>query len=74
LKTARERAFATIAMPAISAGIFGFPKDRCAHIMVEEIAGFAHSHTGIERVDIYLMDSQIVDFFSREIEQMDKGA
>lgn len=72
LKTARERAFATIAMPAISAGIFGFPKDRCARIMVEEIAGFTGSHTGIEGVDIYLMDDQIVDFFSREIERIKK--
>lgn len=74
LKLAQEKAFATIAMPAISAGIFGFPKDRCARIMVEEIAGFAKGPGGIERIDIYLMDDRIVDFFSREIERMKKAS
>lgn len=74
LETARERKFTTIAMPAISAGIFGFPKDRCAHIMVEEIAEFARGQTGIEEVDIYLLDGAIVDFFSREMEQAEKAS
>jgi O-acetyl-ADP-ribose deacetylase (regulator of RNase III) len=74
LKLAQEKAFATIAMPAISAGIFGFPKDRCARIMVEEIAAFAEGRTGIEGIDIYLMDEQIVDFFSREIERRKRAS
>ena len=55
-KLAEKMAFATIAMPAISAGIFGFPKDRCAHIMVEEIAAKTKRSTGIGTIDIYLMD------------------
>ena len=68
LKTALERGFSRIAMPAISAGIFGFPKDRCARVMVEEIAAFAESPGGIQGIDIFLMDHEIVGFFSREIE------
>src|ERR671932_625513 len=37
---ASERGFRTISMPAISSGIFGFPKDRCAKILVEESKTF----------------------------------
>src|SRR5918911_832577 len=36
LVLASEIGFRSISMPAISSGIFGFPKDRCAKILVEE--------------------------------------
>jgi O-acetyl-ADP-ribose deacetylase len=69
LKLASELGLTTIAMPAISAGIFGFPKDRCAHIMMDEIAANAGGSTAIETIDIYLMDPSIIDFFSMEMAQ-----
>jgi O-acetyl-ADP-ribose deacetylase (regulator of RNase III) len=62
----------TIAMPAISAGNFGFPKDRCAHIMTEEIAAKANGSTGLGAIDIYLMDPEIIGYFSEEIRIKDK--
>src|SRR5512142_453867 len=34
----------SISVPAVSAGIFGFPKDRCAKILVSEAAAFLNSH------------------------------
>ena len=37
---ASEKGFRSISMPAISSGIFGFPKDRCAKILVEESKSF----------------------------------
>lgn len=74
LRIAKEKGFATIALPAISAGIFGFPKDRCAHIMVEEIERFARDHAGIEAVDLYLIDDEVIGYFSREIEQTEKAS
>ncbi|MFL6413996.1 MAG: macro domain-containing protein [Nitrososphaeraceae archaeon] len=37
---ASEKGFKSISMPAISSGIFGFPKDRCAKILVEESKTF----------------------------------
>lgn len=46
LETARERGYARIAMPAISTGIFGFPKERAAPIFWETIAAFAADHPG----------------------------
>lgn len=44
LEAARERGYERIAMPAISTGIFGFPKERAAPIFWETIAAFAAAH------------------------------
>lgn len=46
LKTAREHGYERIAMPAISTGIFGFPKERAAPIFWKTIAAFAAAHPG----------------------------
>ncbi len=40
LLLASENGFKSVSMPAISSGIFGFPKDRCAKILVEESKTF----------------------------------
>jgi O-acetyl-ADP-ribose deacetylase len=40
LLLASKKGFRSISMPAISSGIFGFPKDRCAKILVEESNNF----------------------------------
>ncbi len=40
LLLASEKGFTSISMPAISSGIFGFPKDRCAKILVDESKAF----------------------------------
>ena len=51
LKRASEKGLKTIAFPAISTGIFGFPKDRCARILLEAASGFlAEQKTSLEQV------------------------
>src|SRR5215831_19342656 len=40
LKLAADNGFKSISMPAISSGIFGFPKDRCAKILIGESKRF----------------------------------
>jgi O-acetyl-ADP-ribose deacetylase len=70
LKTAEERKFSTIAMPAISAGIFGFPKDLCARIIMAEIASFIGEDSAIKEIGIYLIDPQIIDVFSAEMDRL----
>jgi O-acetyl-ADP-ribose deacetylase (regulator of RNase III) len=37
---ASEKGFRSISMPAIGSGIFGFPKERCAKILIEESKTF----------------------------------
>ena len=43
LTLAAEERLKSISVPAISAGIFGFPKDRCAAILVGETCSFLKS-------------------------------
>jgi O-acetyl-ADP-ribose deacetylase (regulator of RNase III) len=70
LKLASERGFETLAMPAVSAGIFGFPKAQCAHIITDELGSFVKAEkTSLGVVDIYLMDPEIIGFFEKELER-----
>ena len=70
LKVATERGLESLAMPAISAGIFGFPKADCAHIIVEEISSFVRSErTSLKEIDLCLMDTEIIGFFEKELEK-----
>lgn len=71
LRLASNRHFKSIAMPAISAGIFGFPKEKNAHVITSEIAGFlAGGKTSLEAIDIYLMDPEIIGFFQKELKNI----
>jgi len=56
---------ASIAFPAISTGIFGFPKDRAAGIILETILDFfqACPDSGIRQVRLVLFDSPTLDAF-----------
>jgi O-acetyl-ADP-ribose deacetylase len=61
-------------MPAISAGIFGFPKDKNARIITGEIAAFLASEpTSLEEIDIYLMDPEVIGFFEKDLKNMGAG-
>ncbi len=70
LELAEKQSFATIAMPAISAGIFGFPKDRCSRIILEEIAGFAPRARSVKGIDLYLMDPEMIVLFKEELSRI----
>jgi O-acetyl-ADP-ribose deacetylase (regulator of RNase III) len=70
LELAEKKGFATIAMPAISAGIFGFPKDRCAHIILNEIAANAARTKTVKEIDLYLMDPEIIGLFAKELSRI----
>ena len=74
LKLATERGFESLAMPAISAGIFGFPKAECAHVIVKEIVSFATSEeTPLREITLCLMDAEIITFFENELEKIGRG-
>ncbi|NOX38890.1 MAG: macro domain-containing protein [Calditrichaeota bacterium] len=65
LKLATERDFSTISLPAISAGIFGFPKDRCARIILETIEKFLREHpdSSLKEVRMCLFDAPTLEAF-----------
>lgn len=65
LLTARAHRFKSVAMPAISAGIYGFPAERCARVMLAEVARFARVHQSGDPRDIriVLKDPAVIDAF-----------
>jgi O-acetyl-ADP-ribose deacetylase (regulator of RNase III) len=56
----------SIAFPAISTGIFGFPKDLASAIFMESIPAYfsAHTASGLKVVKIVLYDSPTLSVFS----------
>ncbi len=65
LKLAESRKLHTISLPAISSGIFGFPKDRCARIILTTIRQYlAHHPAGsLSEVRICLFDDDTLNVF-----------
>ena len=53
----------SIAFPAISTGIFGFPKDRCATIMLSTTIAYLEGPTNLEKVVYCLYDKKTLDLF-----------
>ena len=59
LKVADENGLASIAFPAISAGIFGFPMDRCAGIMLKTARDYlAKGESGLRLITFCLYGPQ----------------
>ena len=72
LRLASEKGLRSISVPAISAGIFGFPKDRCAMILVGETAAFLKEGggTSLRLVEFCITDSDAYDRFRKELEHV----
>jgi O-acetyl-ADP-ribose deacetylase (regulator of RNase III) len=70
LALAAENGFKSISMPAISSGIFGFPKDKCAKILVEESKRFLEQNNNTCSIDIIefcIFDNETLDSFKCQI-------
>ena len=67
LKLADELNLASISFPAISTGIFGFPKERAAQIISETIDKYFNGQpeSGLTQVRLALFDQTTVDVFLR---------
>ncbi|MDA8157088.1 MAG: macro domain-containing protein [Actinomycetota bacterium] len=72
LELASKKGLKSISMPAISSGIYGFPKDRCANILVNTAAGFLKSnpHTSLEMIEFCLFDQATARLFLRELQKV----
>ncbi len=71
LKLAAEKGLKSISIPAISAGIFGFPKNRCAGILVRETDAFlkGNAATSLELVEFCIFDQEAYGFFGVEMKR-----
>ena len=73
LKLAEKKNLRSITFPAISTGIFGFPKDRCALIMLSTTLGYLEGLTQIERVVFCLYNKKILKIFKNTIQKIRKN-
>jgi len=70
LKLADKNHLKSIAFPAISTGIFGFPRDRCATIMLSTTIAYLDGHTGIEKVVFCLYDKSTLRIFEDTLKSL----
>lgn len=67
LKRASENHLTSIAFPAIGTGIAGFPLDRCAAIMLDEVRQHLSSHTSLQHVSFILFDASALQVFQQAL-------
>jgi O-acetyl-ADP-ribose deacetylase (regulator of RNase III) len=70
LKRADENELKSIAFPAISTGIFGFPRERCAPIMLETAHRYLEGNTGLNKVVFCLYDEETLSVFENAARMM----
>ncbi|NQS90093.1 macro domain-containing protein [Patescibacteria group bacterium] len=69
LRKAQELGLKSISIPAISSGIFGFPKKRCAEILIETIVEFfkENSDSTLKVVNCCNIDDLTTNLFLEEV-------
>jgi O-acetyl-ADP-ribose deacetylase len=67
LKVADENKLKSISFPAISTGIFGYPVDRCARIMLEVSANYLNGKTGVGRIVFVLFSDGDYNVFEKAL-------
>jgi len=72
LEEAIKRNLRSIAMPAISTGIFGFPIDLATPIILQVIGEFFQQHEGssLKEVHIIDIDENVLSSFEKEMKVM----
>lgn len=68
LDVAAQNGLASLAIPALSTGIFGFPKARAAHVILQAIIDSleAHPDTSLREVRLVLFDPRVLEEFLAE--------
>jgi O-acetyl-ADP-ribose deacetylase (regulator of RNase III) len=67
LRRAHESSLKSIAFPAIGTGIAGFPIERCAQVMVDEVRTHLEGPTALERVEFVLFDRESLEVFQKTL-------
>lgn len=73
LKVADANGVKSIAFPAISTGIFGYPLQRCSHVMLSNTMSYlADEQTGLEQIVFCLFDQKAYDTFKITLQELIK--
>jgi O-acetyl-ADP-ribose deacetylase (regulator of RNase III) len=73
LKLADQHKLNSIALPAISTGIFGYPIDRCAEVMLNAAGEYLRGKTGLEKVMFCLWGEDAYRIFEVTLKRMLEG-
>ena len=65
LKLVEENGLRMVAFPAISTGVFGFPKERATRIAVREVRAFLDQDVGVEQVIFVCFSERDFDMYQR---------
>jgi O-acetyl-ADP-ribose deacetylase (regulator of RNase III) len=68
LRAADDHGLRSIALPAISTGIFGYPTGEAAQVMLRAAREYVKSGTDLERIVFCLYDPSSFDVFTRELQ------
>ncbi len=69
LQLAEDNKLSSVAIPAISSGIFGFPKDRAAHIIFKKSFEFLKDSVYVKEIHLCNIDKLTSDLFVKEAEK-----
>lgn len=70
LRIADENGLESVSFPAISTGIFGFPIDRCAQVMLSATVDYLKGQTGLKRVVFCLFGQDSFRVFRDTLESI----
>ena len=74
MQMADDQRLKSIALPAISTGIFGYPMEAAAGVMLRAAIEYLRGETGLERVVFCLYNQRAFDIFARELAtQVEQG-
>src|SRR5215213_3863531 len=73
LSLASDNSYKSISIPAISSGIFGFLKDRCANILLDESIKFLqNNNTSIKIIEFCIIDDETLFHFKMKFKKLRK--
>ena len=70
LRVADENHLTSLTFPAISTGIFGYPIDRCARIMLEATREYLEGETGLELIVFCLYGERAYTVFKNTLAEI----
>ncbi len=72
LRLADQHQLKSIAFPAISTGVYGYPMNEAAHVILSTIIDYLNGTTSIERVVVCLFDGRALSIFTEVFNQITK--
>ena len=70
LQLANKHSLKSIAFPAVSTGIFGYPMDRCAQVMISTVLEYIKKKTSLEKIVFCLLGDKPLQLFNETFKQL----